>query len=85
MTVEKDAGETCSEVIHHILGSGDMFQTNEVVYNTITDCNASNIHVASACGGSASVCHGSITIIVFVYHRHHGLWAAKAIENAMDV
>ena len=85
MTVEKDAGETCSEVIHHILGSGDMFQTNEVLYDPITDCNVSNLHVASVCGGFASVCHDSSTIIVFVYHRHHGLWATKAIENAMDM
>ena len=26
MTVEQNAGETIGEVIHHVLGSGDVFQ-----------------------------------------------------------
>ena len=56
--VENNAEETLGEMIRHILGSGDAFQENEVLfYPLITDCKVSDIHMMGASGRFASIGH----------------------------
>ena len=71
---EKYTRKRFGEVIREILGSIHTGKEDQISLNPVTNGKKSNIHVAGAGGGLASICHGCGGIIVLINKGGSFLW-----------